>query len=194
MSEWSDSKKWWADLLKSIVAFAVVAFLTFTFLNKLEDARQKANFKWQANYGIKVQVLRSFEQESKKYMLVGYDAMREYTCSKTRYTSKIIEEWEDERYDSLKIARESLEFWFSSSDQKSLSDAIKNFKTAQNAIWNLRSGGYLTECRSDLNYNVKLYQDQQWDEYDKKQFSPLRKRYYESVNSILHEAALQLPD
>lgn len=191
MSEWSDAKRWWAGLIKSILSFAIAAWLGFSFACRLEDERQKESFKWQAIYGVKVEVLRSFEQESKKYILAGHDAIREYACDKNRYTSKIIEQWEDERFDALKIAKESLEFWFASSEHEALTDALNHFAAAQDAIKGLRTG-YLTDCKTESDWRVKMYLDRQWEAFDEKQFKPLRKAYHDSIKSILQEAALLL--
>jgi len=186
---WSDIKKWWADLLKTLIGFFIIATCTVLFVNKLEDARQRANFKWQAIYGIQVKVLQTFETESRKYALVGYDAIREYSCGKSRHNSKIVEQWEDERYDSLKIARESVEYWFSSASNARLAKAFDQFAEAQKAIWEVRKEVYLSDCGEEKSLNVKMYLDVQWHTFDDQQFKPKRNTYYEAVNEILGAAA-----
>lgn len=189
MNKWSDSKQWWMDLIKSVIAFAIVAFFTFLFINKLEDSRQRENFKWQAKYGAKIEALRSFEDEARRFILFSYYAMREYTCGSTRHTSKTIEVWEVERIDTLKIKLDSVKYWFNVSSEKSLFSAIDNYIKSMQNIVNFKDHLYLTECSESNTWQVKHAQDQEWEVFHKKRYLPLRQEYNKSVGLILDEAS-----
>ena len=171
------------DFLKSFLGFLMGMLVTLFIFDDISNKRQRETFKWQADYGIKMQVLRDFELNSKKYSSVAYDAIKDISYQKDRDTSSIIQKWEDDVNDNLETSLESLESWFDRGNHIELGRAIDNFRAKKEMIWNVRYDVYLTNVST--NPNVKLAQEKTWHDFDEQHFLPIRKDYHESSKTIL---------
>lgn len=73
-NEWSDLKKWYMDLLKSVIIFAVITLAAILFLNKLEDKREFIRNKESALLTLRQQTIPDFVTASVNYETAVYVA------------------------------------------------------------------------------------------------------------------------
>lgn len=74
-NEWSPAKKWWMDLLKSCITFALAVLASIFLLNSIDDSRSKALFKSQKIFEYKLSALKNFEIDSLEYAQGGEKAL-----------------------------------------------------------------------------------------------------------------------
>jgi hypothetical protein len=80
-SKWSDSKKWWMDLLKTVVAYGIVAVLTLLIINRFDERRLENRFQSQLEHNLRVQASDSFRQATLEYHDAAQDAYLEMARS-----------------------------------------------------------------------------------------------------------------
>ena len=105
---WSDTKKWWMDLLRSSLLLALVAGITAAFLNQI-DTKIQHRFKFQHAYESDLKVLERFTKASHDYISVAFDAYKDYLSGKSRDTSEIIRTYNDQTYDEFTYTLEGLD-------------------------------------------------------------------------------------
>ncbi len=77
MSEWSDRKRWWMDLLKTTIGSFLGIALTVLIVGYLEETRRRDAFIWQSNEALRVSATHEFGKAARLYRLRAYDAARE---------------------------------------------------------------------------------------------------------------------
>lgn len=65
--EWSDYKKWYMDIFKSIIIFALAAVLSYFIIDCLNNKREKKFYKWKVSENIYNDIVREFEIAFRQY-------------------------------------------------------------------------------------------------------------------------------
>ena len=101
---WSDKKKWWMDLVKSLISFGLITGVTVTFtiifLNRIDTEIELKRFKIRFTYEYDFRQLERFERNNGVLISLAYDAYREYIAGKTRETSDVLRKYKDDAYDN----------------------------------------------------------------------------------------------
>lgn len=82
---WSDSKKWLADLVKSLILWAVVLLVTLRFLNTIDDQRNAARYRSQKLTELQINSINSFKYSSQTYLFTGSDIYYKKDTSPVTY-------------------------------------------------------------------------------------------------------------
>jgi hypothetical protein len=105
MENWSDCKKWWMDVVKSVIGFSLGTAVTALIFLYWTD---KYQHKWEISYNRQINANKEFEKASYEYIATSFDALKDFSNGYTRKTSLVIQKWEDEDIDNLSMAEEDL--------------------------------------------------------------------------------------
>lgn len=72
MSAWSDRKKWWMDLLRSLLAFGATAVLAYFLTDRLRESRDEDVFLRRSHFEERSSALRDFGDRSIEYIGAGH--------------------------------------------------------------------------------------------------------------------------
>ena len=71
--EWSERRKWWLDLVKSIVVFVIVAVATSTIIENINTKIVLKRFQLTYELQRHQRIVDDFERGSKEYLGDAYD-------------------------------------------------------------------------------------------------------------------------
>jgi hypothetical protein len=74
MSSWSDQQKWWMDIAKSAILFAMASGVAYLLTDRLHEEQAEASFLRNSNFEGRVSALREFETSSVQYIGAGHNA------------------------------------------------------------------------------------------------------------------------
>lgn len=131
MIAWSDSKKWWMDLMKSMISAFVGILLTVSVVAYFEEARRREAFSWQADQAHAASAIQEFSTAARLYGLWAVDAARDKIRGLPREASEATRRWQDQGYKNTKVAQRSIEQLFWGKDPKLLVE----FKNAQEKVF-----------------------------------------------------------
>ena len=106
---WNDKKKWWMDLVKIGISTILSTLVTILIVTFIVNRKQ---YKWQTNYSIRAELLRTYDKACAQYWVTGYDAIKAAYFGKTRDSSDDIKKWQDQSADDLTNATENIREWF----------------------------------------------------------------------------------
>ena len=178
--KWSDKFNWKMDLLKSAIAYFVVTIVTicvFTF------GIDRTQHKWESKYGLKLETFKDYERASNLYILMSHDAIKDQFLY-GKDSANQIEKWQDEGYDNLKIAEESLTLWFQENDctcgkDKKLTSLLNKFDSTKNDLMGLYRS---IKCNNNIQPDTLRIL---WNRFDSLQVRPGRKLCYIINDTIL---------
>lgn len=84
-NQWSDGKKFWADFGKSLLVSSIIIFITFKFLNNVDDERNNARYRYQKITELEVNSVNSFKQTSQTYLYISYDIYNKKDTNEATY-------------------------------------------------------------------------------------------------------------
>lgn len=64
---WSDFKKWYMDIIKSVIIFAFVAVVSYLIIDTLNNNREKMFHKWKVSENLYNDIIREFESTYRRY-------------------------------------------------------------------------------------------------------------------------------
>jgi hypothetical protein len=129
MSEWSEKKAWWLDLLKFGITFTLGAFITLVVINRIEEHRAIRRSYTQINDQLKLTALEDFRKHTYKYSEAALDAyvdLKHWRQGDPKTSSML--RYEQEAHDDYLIAVEELRRRFEDDvlDLKKQIDALES--------------------------------------------------------------------
>jgi hypothetical protein len=112
MSDWSDSKKWRMDLLKSAITFSVAALVTLFVVDKIQVRRSFENAQASAYYAERVKALVQLQSETVLYDRSAHTAYTELFQWNSRQKTPAMVEYEQVAYPRWQLVLESAEYLF----------------------------------------------------------------------------------
>ena len=117
MSEWSDVKKWWMDLLKTTIGASLGVTLTVLVVSNFEEKRQKEAFAWQTDQSLRISEIQEFATAANIYRFGAYDAANDQLRGVMPENSDAIRKWRREEFPRLKFAMRNIDKSFPQVDQ-----------------------------------------------------------------------------
>jgi hypothetical protein len=134
MTEWSDRKKWWMDLLKTTRGAFLAVALTILIISSVEERRRKEAFVWQADLNLRIAAIQDFSSAANLYRFGAYDAARDYLQNIPLNNSDAVHKWNTEQYPRLMLAKRHVEQLFATRDQALLSKFCVQMESVFNAV------------------------------------------------------------
>ena len=125
---WSETKKWWMDLIKWTVTFFLGALLSYFIVDKLEDQRLQKRAKEDASFRLKLSSAQEFQRALASYDVAAVSAYTELYQWKGKLKTPAMEWYERQAYAGWIIAIEDIEKRFAS--DKSIQQAISELRSA----------------------------------------------------------------
>ena len=131
--DWSDSRKWQMDLLKSAIAFTLAGVVSLFVVDKLQAERATEKARADAFYTTRLKALDDFRTASVKYDLAGHTAYTELYQWHGKEKVKAMLLYEQESYPTWKLSLETIAQLFPS--QSKNVDAILYTNRKRDAIY-----------------------------------------------------------
>jgi len=155
--EWSDRRKWWMDLLRSILSFTAIAVLTYAIVDGVQYRRDRERARLVEEGLTRREVLEQFRSSSLRYREAALDAFvdlyplyRQAQLSTERDAkSDAMLRYESVAYDDYLLSMEGLRDNFSSCGELGvLLDDLKRVNDSRHEIYDqlfdLKVDGFIT--------------------------------------------------
>jgi hypothetical protein len=177
-TQWTDPKKWWMDLLKSVVTFAVGVVLTLLIVNRLDESRLERRFQSQLGHNLKVQAADAFRLATLEYSDAAQDAYFEMAriakSGKKEQTFPIlydqertipIRRYEDDTWVRLQASFEAVKLRFASNQE--IGPCLEQLEETNNKGQNLyyeAKVGWVSASTPEGRWNVGERNQGKYDE------------------------------
>lgn len=161
-ADWSPKKKWWMDLIKSVIVFSIASVLTILFINKINNDRARNEFKWRTEFAVRVDAISELSQACSDYSGVAYDVMKgNFELRKnpsevdTVRLSKDENLWKNTLMDRYRAASDLVDFWFC--DEPEVRSALEGVRYAADEIYREYRALQARDPYPAANQNWKTY-------------------------------------
>jgi hypothetical protein len=124
-AEWSDSKKWKMDLVKSAITFSVAALISLFLIDFVQEQRIQKKARADAEYSARLKALDEFRSTSVHYDAAAHAAFADLFEWKVRLKTPAMVRYEQDAYPKWKASIETTSHMFPehSADIRSLEKA-----------------------------------------------------------------------
>ncbi len=174
MDEWSDTKKWLMDILKSFIVFGAIAIVSLLVIDNFNHIRESKRERLKELIQLKIDLATDFDKASRTYFGDAYDAFKENANwdQEERETIKPkppnVSLYEDRSYGEwtfylslVKRHNPELQHWVNEA-KKASDDMHVIYRTADRDNWKL-----FKESRKNAKAMCQAIIDRLYEEHDK---------------------------
>ena len=182
-AEWSETKKWWMDLLKWTVTFFVGALLSYCVVDRLEDQRLRERARADASFRLKLSSAQEFQRALVSYDVAAVSAYTDLYQWKGKLKTPAMVWYEREAYAGWIIALEDLEKRFASNT--AIMQAVSDLRSANKKRHKIYDG--LVDYRLDRSDTTPIDPERTRGDFDElsKTIAQLRGEIVEKIEGMI---------